>query len=174
MLGSRGIPQEATGALDVGAYASGDLPTHQRGAQEWSYEGGFECRGLFFMLAEDAFYLDAALTVCKLLGNERRGLKKFLNKCLQDYDRLPIDRSFLDKADLIDHIKIVNELKENGTFAKLKKLRNKWLAHHDSEATKRMFRPENSKLPELRKQFGRPDPGDIWDGLFNNEGADKR
>ncbi len=99
-----------------------DLTAHSLGAS-----------ALFFLLVDQALYLDTVLTVEKLFdASSNRSISKYLKKCEQDFDSLPIhDQSFLTRAKVKEHLdKIESEVK---IYQNVRTFRNKWLAHHDPE-----------------------------------------
>ena len=100
-----------------------DLTAHSLGAS-----------AVFFLLVDQALYLDTVLTVEKLFdASSNRSISKYLKKCEQDFDSLPIhDRSFLTRAKVKEHMdKIESEVK---IYQNVRTFRDKWLAHHDPEA----------------------------------------
>ena len=89
-----------------------------------------EMAHLFFFMAEEAFYLDAALTVQKLFAPDEYGsLVKFLNKSLQDLRKLPYVGEGLKASDIRGHLATLEEFADQ--LKRLDHLRDKWFAHHD-------------------------------------------
>ncbi len=92
-----------------------------------------EAARFFFFMAEEAFYLDAALTVCKLFDQrEEAGLVKFLNKSLQDRKKIDYGGKGLRVPDLQAHLSTMTGFEDE--LETLKSLRDGWLAHHDRRA----------------------------------------
>lgn len=88
---------------------------------------------LFFQMAEDAFYLDAGLTVHNLLSQkEYGGLIKYLNKSIQDIEKIDYSGDELTSSQLNHHLAQVREYENE--ISRLKNLRDKWFAHHDESA----------------------------------------
>lgn len=88
----------------------------------------------FFLMAEDALYLDAALTIEKLFDpSGDRSLARYLNRFEQSrkvlvlrFEDLVTPKVIQDQHDQIAHHK--------NTYDKLRTLRDSWLAHHDKKA----------------------------------------
>ena len=92
-----------------------------------------EVARLFFLMAEQAFYTDAALTVYKLMSKkEDRSIVKYLNKSIHDLNRIDYPGDPLTRSDLERHLSKIKSFE--GKMDRLETLRNEWLAHHDSSA----------------------------------------
>ena len=85
---------------------------------------------LFFFMAEEAFYLDAALTVQKLFSPKEYGsLTKYLNKSLQDREKIRYSDDRINASVLKGHLSMIEGFSDE--IGRLDCLRDKWFAHHD-------------------------------------------